>query len=392
MKDNPVFILAVLLLIEGCILYFSKLPAAAKFFKYLPSMFWIYFLPMMANTAGIIPSQSEVYGNITKYCLPASLVLLLLSVDIRAILRLGKTALAMMGAGVIGIMVGAPVVVLMYKHWLPPDAWKAIGALSASWIGGSANMIAVKEATNTPDNVFLPAVIVDTIVPYTWMGILIALSAVQTRFDRWNKSNIALLEDLQARTTAFSSTNAKAGGASPVKILIMIFILIAGSIVSLFIAARLPVVNNLVNMMTWTIIVATLLGIALSFTAARSLESAGSSKIGFAVLYFVLASIGAKANFSHIAASPILLLAGVTWVIIHAGILVIAARILHSPMALAASASQAAIGGPASAPVVAGIYHPQLAPVGLLLAVLGNIVGTFLGLFCSYLCGLVGKV
>ena len=99
-------------------------------------MFWIYFLPMMANTAGIIPSQSEVYGNITKFCLPASLVLLLLSVDIRAILRLGKTALAMMGAGVVGIMVGGPLVVLIYKHWLPPDAWKAIGALSASWIGG----------------------------------------------------------------------------------------------------------------------------------------------------------------------------------------------------------------------------------------------------------------
>ncbi|MFA6187268.1 MAG: DUF819 family protein [Phycisphaerae bacterium] len=389
MSSNPIFILAVLMLIEGSILYFSQKPAAAKFFKYLPSMFWIYFLPMIANTAGIIPSQSDVYGNITKFCLPASLVLLLLSVDIKAILHLGRTALAMMGAGVLGIMVGGPVVVLIYKHWLPADAWKAIGALSASWIGGSANMIAVKEATNTPDSVFLPAVIVDTIVPYTWMGILIALSAVQERFDRWNKSDMTLIADLRARTTAVSSGS---GGRSIGKIFAMIGIGLGGTIVSLYVAGKMPVVDNLVNTMTWTIIIATVLGIVLSFTPVRRLESAGASELGFAVLFFVLASIGARANMSHIAASPILLLAGVTWVAIHAVFLLIAARLLHSPLSLAASASQAAIGGPASAPVVAGIYHPQLAPVGLLLAVLGNIVGTFLGLCCSYLCGLVSKI
>ncbi|HBR19717.1 MAG TPA: hypothetical protein DD726_05815, partial [Phycisphaerales bacterium] len=371
------------------ILYFSQKPAAAKFFKYLPSMFWIYFLPMMANTVGIIPSQSAVYGNITKFCLPASLVLLLLSVDIKAILHLGRTALAMMGAGVIGIMVGGPVVVLIYKHWLPADAWKAIGALSASWIGGSANMIAVKEATNTPDSVFLPAVIVDTIVPYAWMGILIALSAVQERFDRWNKSDMTLIADLRARTTTVISGGS---GKSIGKIFAMIGIGLGGTIASLYISGKMPVVNNLVNTMTWTIIIATVLGLVLSFTPLRGLESAGASKLGFAVLFFVLASIGAKASMSNIAASPVLLLAGVTWVGIHAVFLFIAARFLHSPMSLAASASQAAIGGPASAPVVAGIYNPQLAPVGLLLAVLGNIVGTFLGLCCSYLCGLAGKI
>jgi len=449
MSGNPIFILAVLMLIEGCILYFSEQQAAAKFFRYLPSMFWIYFLPMMANTAGIIPKESAVYGNITKLCLPASLVLLLLSVDVKAILRLGGTALAMMGAGVAGIMVGGPIVVMIYKHWLPGDAWKAIGALSASWIGGSANMIAVKEATNTPDSVFLPAVIVDTIVPYAWMGILIALSAAQARFDRWNKSNMALIEELQARTKVVSAgggaaLTTRAAGLSILaagvlcfalfgvsqfqpaireaicgnalligcglaaaalcvvwqisngrcigRILAMLGVSVAGAIVSLYIAGRMPVVNNLVNMMTWTIIIATVLGIILSFTPVRSLESAGASKLGFAVLYFVLASIGAKASMSHIAASPILLLAGVTWVGIHAVFLVIAARLLRSPMCLAAAASQAAIGGPASAPVVAGIYQPQLTPVGLLLAVLGNIVGTFLGLCCSYLCGLVSKI
>jgi len=350
-------------------------------------MFWIYFLPMIASTVGIIPNKSPVYDAITKWCLPASLVLLLLSVDIKAILHLGKTALAMMAFGAFGIMLGAPIVVLIYKRWLPPDAWQGIGALSASWIGGSANMIAVKEATNTPDSVFLPAVVVDTIVPYLWMGTLIALSVHQTLFDRWNKSNIKLLDELHARiqtATAKKLMNLRG-------IAIMAGIGVGGSVASVFLAKYLPIVKDLVNTMTWIIILATIIGIAISFTRLRRLESEGSSRFGFAVLYLVLASIGAKANLTTLSDTPVLLLAGITWIIIHGVCLVIGAHLLRSPMSLAAAASQACVGGPASAPVVAGIYQPQLAPVGLLLAVLGNIIGTPLGLCISHLCHLANN-
>jgi uncharacterized membrane protein len=389
MFSHPLYILTILLLIEGCILYFSNHAATQRFFKYLPSMFWIYFLPMLASTVGIIPNESPVYSVITTWCLPASLVLLLLSVDIKAILHLGKTALAMMGAGAVGIMLGAPLVVLIYKRWLPPEAWRGIGTLSASWIGGSANMIAVKEATNTPDNVFLPAVIVDTIVPYLWMGMLIAMSAYQGWFDRWNKSNVKLLDELHARTQ--NAAQKKSGKISPSFLAVMLGIALAGAAVSVACAHVLPQIKNLVSTTAWIIILATILGIALSFTPLRKLESYGSSRLGFAMLYFVLASIGAKANLANLTSAPVLLLAGLTWIVIHGICLVIGARLLRSPMSLAAAASQACVGGTASAPVVAGIYQAQLAPVGLLLAVLGNIVGTFLGYFTSQLCHLANN-
>ena len=393
MFSHPIYILAILIFIEGCILYFSTHRATEKFFKYLPSMFWIYFLPMLAGTFGIIPNASPVYGAITKWCLPASLVLLLLSVDIKAILHLGKTALAMMAVGAVGIMVGAPIVVLIYKRWLPPDAWMGIGTLSASWIGGSANMIAVKAATNTPDSVFLPAVIVDTIVPYLWMGLLIMLSAYQAVFDRWNKSNVKLLDELHARAAANALKNGTVARPkrSAAVILFIFTIVIASSVISVVLAKNLPAVEGLVNAKAWIIILATFIGIGLSFTPLRRLESHGSSRIGFAMLYFVLASIGATANLATLAAAPVLLLAGITWIIIHGIFLIIGARLLRSPMALAAAASQACVGGTASAPAVAGIYQPQLAPVGLLLAVLGNILGTFLGLCTSHLCHLANN-
>lgn len=393
MLHHPLYILIMLVLIEGGILYFSTHRATEKFFKYLPSMFWIYFLPMLAGTFGIIPNQSVVYEMITKWCLPASLVLLLLSVDIKAILHLGTIALAMMAVGAAGIMVGAPIVVLSYKQWLPLDAWMGIGALSASWIGGSANMIAVKAATNTPDSVFLPAVIVDTIVPYLWMGLLIMLSAYQTVFDRWNKSNVKLLDELHAcaAATARPVGAVREPPSYMAVVLLILAIAAAGAFLSVVGAYKLPIVDGFVNAKAWIIILATFIGIGLSFTPLRRLESHGSSKLGFAMLYFVLASIGATANLKNLAAAPVMLLAGITWMVIHGIFLIIGARLLRSPMALVAAASQACVGGTASAPVVAGIYQPQLAPVGLLLAVLGNILGTFLGLCTSHLCHLANK-
>jgi uncharacterized membrane protein len=391
MLFNPIYILAILIVIEACILWLSNNRKTSAFFTYLPSMFWIYFLPMMAGTVGIIPHESFVYEAITKWCLPASLVLLLLSVDIKAILHLGKTALAMMAVGAIGIMLGAPIVVLIYKSWLPPDAWLGIGSLSASWIGGSANMIAVAAATNTPQNIFSLAVIVDTIVPYLWMGMLIMLSAHQAGFDRWNKSNVKLLNDLHARTA--KSAAASAPRIWPCHPIILICsIAAAGSAASVLLAQRLPAVEGLVNAKAWIIILATFIGIVLSFTGLRGLESHGSSRIGFAMLYFVLASIGATANLINLKSAPVLLLAGLTWIVIHGVFLIIGARLLHSPMALVAAASQACVGGTASAPVVAGIYQQQLAPVGLLLAVLGNILGTALGICTSWLCHLANNV
>jgi uncharacterized membrane protein len=384
MINNPVYIVVVLLVIEAAILALADKPVGKKLFRFLPSMFWIYFLPMLANTIGILPAENAFYGVITKWVLPAALAVLLLSADIRGILRLGPIALGMMAASVTGVMTGAVAVVMIYRQWLMPEAWKGIGALSASWIGGSANMIAVREATGTPDSVFLPIVIVDTIIPYFWMGLLIAASVYQHSFDRWNKSDARLLDDLADRAAA-------EGFRIKSRMTIASIILIAAlSIGSSFIAVRLslwlPTIKNVINANAWAIIIATLLGVGLSFTPARKLESRGSNTIGFALLYFVLASIGAKTNLSHIREVPILLAAGVTWIAIHALFLLVAARLLKAPMALVAAASQASIGGPASAPVVAAMYHPELASVGLLLAVLGNILGTFLGLLVSRLC------
>jgi uncharacterized membrane protein len=396
MIDDPIGILTVLLVIEGAILLLCDYHQTRRFFDVMPPMFWIYFLPMMANTVGLItPEKNEqgqcvtlAYQSIIDNCLPASLVLLLISVDIRAIARLGRVALLVMLAGSAGIVLGGPVVLMIFRPFLPEDIWKGFAALSASWTGGSANMLAVAKGLDTPDSIYLPMVVVDTIVPYVWMGLLILLASRQKLYDRWNRSQGDALDHLARRMLVDGPE------ARPITLrhLVLMFALGAlATVVSMKVGAVLPEAPKMINAYAWTIITATTLGVILSFTPVRQLESYGASRVGYALLYLVLAAIGARANLSHLKAAPLLLAAGFVWVAIHAACIILAGRLLRAPMALIATASQANIGGVASTPVVAEAYRRGLAPVGLLLAVFGNIIGTYLGFLCGTLCRIVSE-
>lgn len=387
MIRNPFLIIAVLLVIELLILGLARHQRTRFLFNLLPSVFWIYFLPMLASTFGLIASQSPVYSLITTYLLPASLLLLLLPVDIRAILHLGPTALAMFFIGALGIMVGTVVSFSLFKPFIGGQFWAGFGALSGSWTGGSANMIAVKEALSVPDQIFAPMVIVDTVVPYLWMAALIAGAALQPAFDRWNRSDCRIIDDLGSRAATSRQTNHQhytlKGGV------LILGMAAGGSGLAQLLGKQLPLIRDVVTSYTWTIIIVSLLGILLSFTPARRLEHSGASQCGYMLLYFVLTAIGAKASVANFGSALTLITAGFVIVAVHGSVLVIAARLLKAPMFLVVTASQANIGGVASAPVVAEIYQPGLASVGLLLAILGNIFGTYLGICGAQLCRLL---
>jgi uncharacterized membrane protein len=383
---DPLGILTVLLLIEGSVLLLAEHPRTARLFKALPAMFWIYLLPTVASSLGLIPQDSPLYRAIIQVCLPACLILLFLPVDLRAILRLGPSALLMMLASSLGIVLGGPLVLLALGSWLPADAWSGFGALSGSWLGGSANMVAVKESIGTPDSIFPLMVVVDVVVAYSWMGLVMALAALQPRFDRWNRSRTGVMERL-AQKLAGAGEQDRLPLTLP-HLLAMLALAAGGAFISTRVASMLPVVRGVITGYTWTILLVTALGILLSWTPARRLERFGASRVGYGLLYLVLTSIGAKADLSGIAQAPLLILAGGLWVGFHGLLLLAASRLVRAPMFLWATASQANIGGPVSAPIVAATYQPSLAQVGLLLAVLGNVCGTYLGILCSMLCRL----
>src|ERR1700690_3834087 len=106
MIHNPFILILVLLAVEISVLFLAGNPRTKHLFSFLPSMFWIYFLPMVLSTCGIIDAKSPLYAGITRLLLPPALFLLLLNMDIKAISRLGPSALIMFFAGSFGIMLG----------------------------------------------------------------------------------------------------------------------------------------------------------------------------------------------------------------------------------------------------------------------------------------------
>ncbi len=379
-----VWVLAVVLLcIETTILYVASHPKTKRYFDIIPSIFWIYFLPMLASTCGVLDPKSRLYDLVTSSLLPMSLFILLVTVDIKAIFRLGHKALLMFFAGGLGIGLGMVAAFVIFKPWIGGEYWSGFGALAGSWTGGSANMIAVKEALGTPESVFSPMVIVDTVVPYVWMGFLVIVAHHQHRFDRWNRSDRSVLDEIGRKMSAQASKPRRMSIGPTVGILALA---IAGGFLAKALSVFLPTVKDVITRSAWTIILVSILGILLSLTPLRKIEAYGATKVGYFLLYFVLTAIGAKASIHNLGNALVLIGAGFLTIGVHAVILLLAARIFRAPLFLAAVASQANVGGVASAPMVAEIYQKGFASVGLLLAILGNMVGTYVGIAIGQIC------
>ncbi|MDA0311786.1 MAG: DUF819 family protein, partial [Gemmatimonadetes bacterium] len=196
---DPMAVFGFLAGIVALIFWVSELPRFKKLFELVPPVIYVYFIPMLTTTAGITPAESPLYNWTVPYLLLFALLLLMISIDVRSIIKLGPTALFMVLAGTVGIIIGGPISLLLFKGFLPPDAWTGFAALSGSWIGGTANMVAIAESVGTSADAMGPVIVVDTVVGYGWMGVLIAFSGYQARFDRRTNANTAVIEETNKR-------------------------------------------------------------------------------------------------------------------------------------------------------------------------------------------------
>lgn len=377
-------ILTFFIIVIWFVYWVSQKPVFSKFFRYLTPVIWIYFLPMLATTFGVIPADSPLYLWIRLHMLPAALILLLLSANLPTIAKLGGKAILTMLAGTFGIVIGGPIVVLLFKQILPPEAWKGIAALSGSWIGGSVNLVAISESVQTPESLLGPIIVVDTVIGYGWMGIVIALSVFQDRYDRWANVNRSLIEDINKKMSDIHK--GKQRSLTFFDLVMMMTLAFGGGYVCLALGGWLPPLGEVITSFAWTIILVSTLGIFLSFTKLSELEFAGATHLGNFFLFLLLASIGARADLRAIFEVPEFVLVAIVWIAIHAICLFLAGKLLKTPMVLIATASQANIGGPVTAPIVASVYQKSLAPVGLLMAVFGSVLGIYAGLLCAQLC------
>ena len=404
---NDAAVLGLLAVTLGAIFYTasSDKPHFKKFYRYVPVILLCYFIPSLYNTFGIVDAeQSRLYFVSSRYLLPATLVLLTLSIDLRGIIRLGPKALIMFGTGTLGIVLGGPIAIYLFSFISPetvggvgPDAvWRGFTTVAGSWIGGGANQAAMKEVFEVGDDIFSAMIAVDVLIANLWMAILLFMAAESRKIDARLGADTTALDDLKRRVTEFQEKHARIATMPDIMIIVAVGFGVTGishvlaDQLAPWIEANVPVLArfSLTSQFFWLVVIATTGGLMLSFTRARELEGAGASKIATVMLYVLIASIGMSMDIGAVVDRPGLFAVGLLWISIHAGLLLVVGRVIKAPTFYLAVGSQANVGGAASAPVVASAFHPSLAPVGVLLAVLGYAIGTY----GAWLCGQLMRV
>ncbi len=428
-QDTIVF--GLLMIILGGIFYTSSQKTGfwSEFYKIVPALFMAYMIPAFFTTAGVISPEwntlgangeiithkTSLYYMASRYLLPAALVLMTLSIDLKAVFNLGWKALAMFFTGTIGIVIGGPIAILLVSMINPeivggvgPDAvWRGMSTLAGSWIGGGANQTAMLEIYGYNQKLYGGMVFVDIVIANLWMALIIIGIGKRKKINKWLGADTTAIEELKNKMANYSKKIER----NPTLTDLMIIAGIAfgtvsiahlgGNYLSEYFSSFVGGIENettknilsfLQSQFFWLISLATIIAIGLSFTKARTYEGAGASKFGSVFIYILVATIGMKMDLALIFNNMGLILVGAIWMLIHALLMIGVAKLIKAPYFFLAVGSQANVGGAASAPIVASAFHPSLATVGVLLAVLGYAIGTVAAIVCTMLMQLAAPI
>ncbi len=411
--ENDAVVLGLLAVSLAGIFYSAQQPSMKKFFTFVPTLLLCYFVPAAFNSFGLVDGESSsLYFVASRYLLPASLVLLCLSIDLKGIYNLGPKAIIMFFAATFGIIIGGPLALYLVGQFYPevfggddPEAmWRGLSTVAGSWIGGGANQAALKEISGTLDKQFSIMLIVDVFVANLWMPFLLYGAGHTKKIDSLLKADSTAVDSLKKKVEDYQDSIARIPSFTDLIVLVGIAF---GSVAVAHLVADFASVSihdsfsgiladnpesfvkylsSLEKGFFWIVVVATVLGVGMSFTQVKEYEGSGASKLGSIFLYILVATIGMKMNVGELIANwetySSAIIIGLIWMLVHILVLLVVAVIIKAPFFFVAVGSQANVGGAASAPIVASAFSPALAPVGILLAVLGYAVGTIGAIIC----------
>uniref|UniRef100_UPI0040492850 DUF819 family protein n=1 Tax=Flavobacterium sp. TaxID=239 RepID=UPI0040492850 len=427
MSNKPFFtddtiVFGLLMLLLGFVFHTSAKKEGfwKKFYGVIPALLMCYLLPAVFSSLNIISpewieigkngeeikKESSVYFIASRYLLPAALVLMTISIDLKALLNLGPKALLVFFAGTIGIILGGPIAILIVSVFSPEtvggndfDAvWRGLSTLAGSWIGGGANQAAMLEIFKYNQEKYGAMVLVDIVVANIGMAFLLFGIGKKEAINKWLKADNSSIQKLQDKVSEYQESVKRTPSLNDYIIITAIAFGSVGlahwgsQVISTFCKESFIVVNDPKSFAStfggtffWMVTIATILGIILSFSPLKKYEGAGASKIGSVFIYILVASIGMKMDLGSVLENPGLILVGIIWMLVHFIIIFGVAKIIKAPYFFIAVGSQANVGGAASAPVVASAFHPSLASVGVLLAIFGYVAGTYGAILCTYL-------
>lgn len=337
-----------------------------KVFKFIPAVVMIYAFSMFLASMGVFEyneSINNIYTFTKTNLLPAMLFLMLLRIDFSHFFKLGKSLIIAYVLALVSLSIAFIAVAIVFEF--EKDMASAFGALAGSWMGGTANMIAVGSALEVSQEAFGYALIVDSVNYTLWVMLLLFLVPFAHVFNRFTQSdeNVAYLAVLEPACTK---------GAPRYYILLFLGFMV--SFISQVIAENFVILNTTTSI----VLFASLFGVLGSLTKLRDLN--GSSEVATTMLYIIIALIGSKAVFDSFSDVGIYVVAGFVVLLIHAFIMILGAKIFRLDLFSVAVASLSNIGGVASAPILAAAYNKSLVSVGVLMAIMGYLIGTFGGL------------
>jgi uncharacterized membrane protein len=373
----------VLAVLSGVCAFFFWLEKATawRLFQFLPPLIFIYLVPIILTNQQVLPPKSPVYDTIQNLLLPMMLVLLLLNVNVRGAFRVMGRGIGVMLFGTLGVMLGAPIGLLAVRHWLGPDAWKAYGSLSGSWIGGTGNLAAVSKMLDTPGAEVGLAVLADSAIYSVWLPLLLLSKRYAGKFARFTSVD----PDRVAQMNQAAQQERREGRIPTTRdYLFLICVALLATWAADSLAHWLPAKEPYLVTSTWQILLVTTIGICLSNTPMRHIP--GSQELGMALVYLFVAKMGATADLSSVAEQALPFLIGAAIMIaIHGAFCLLGAKLFRTDIHTAAIASAANIGGAASASIVASYHQPALVPSAILMALIGYAIGNY----CGYVTGLI---
>ena len=394
----------VLATLSGVCAFFFWLEKATawRLFQFLPTLIFMYLVPVILMNVGVLPAKSPVYDVIQSVLLPMLLTLLLLNLNVAGAVRVMGRGIGVFLFGSLGVMVGAVTAAAVVHSWLGPEAWKAYGALSGSWIGGSANMAAVSEMVHISGTEYGLAMLADTTIPYLlWLPILLGSKKFADRFASFTGAPPNEPENPVDAVEAHQQASVAPTSRDYIFLLCVALMAtwladsMATSIVQFLSTWATPAVaggvaepSPYLEAATWRILLITTFGIGLSFTPLSRIP--GSQELGMGLLFLFVARMGATAELSRVADQAVpFLVGGLIMIFIHGAFCVLGARLFHTDMHTAAIASAANIGGVASASIVASYHRRSLVPAGILMALVGYAIGNYCGYITALICRLV---
>lgn len=387
MITNGFTYVAVLIFIAALLVWLQK-HTKSKFFDYAPPIVLLYLITMIFCTLKVwdLEATKPAYSALKNNILFAMIFLMLLRCDIRKIFKLGPKMLGGFFCASITISLGFIITYAILHGPLGEGAWKALGALCGSWMGGSGNMIAVQAALDIGEADMAYALVVDSIDYSIWVMFLLWAINLAPKFNKWVKANTKTLDEVSKRLE--DDAKANDGSITFVNIIFLLGLSLVVSALGQNIGTTLNGALPFLDTSTWTVLFITLAGLAGALTPVGKM--AGTTELSNVMLYSVVALLASRASFLELTDAPVWILAGFMILGIHGILMVLCAKIFKLDMFTCGVASLANIGGSASAPILAGAYSGALVPVGILMALMGYVIGTGGGLIVANIMSLFG--